>query len=93
MGELRMSRKERVRLEALSRVKRRELTVVAAAELMGLSIRQARRVWKRFRAVGDVGLVHALRGRSSNSEKLMEVIKAKGNVLFLVPIRTANRVA
>jgi hypothetical protein len=61
-----MSAKERIRLEALGRVKRKELTVVGAAELMGLSLRQARRVWKRFKAGGDFGLVHQLRGRSSN---------------------------
>jgi hypothetical protein len=66
MGELRMSSKERVRLEALSRVKRGELSVVAAAELMGLSVRQGRRVWKRFGDAGDAGLVHGLRGRASN---------------------------
>lgn len=61
-----MSGKERIRLEALSRVKRGELSVVSATALMGLSIRQARRVWKRFVASGDAGLVHALRGRASN---------------------------
>ena len=61
-----MSGKERIRLEALGRVKRGELTVVTAAELMVLSLRQARRVWKRFRREGDRGLVHRLRGRSSN---------------------------
>ena len=66
MDELRMSMKERIRLEALARVKRGELTVVSAAELMGLSLRQARRVWKRFKASGDGGLVHRLRGRVSN---------------------------
>lgn len=61
-----MSVRERIRLDALGRVKRQELTVVAAAELMGLSVRQARRVWKRFEAAGDAGLVHRLRGRASN---------------------------
>ena len=61
-----MSSKERVRLDALGRVKRKELTVVAAAELMGLSVRQARRVWKRFACEGDAGLMHQLRGRASN---------------------------
>lgn len=55
-----------MRLEALGRVKRRELTVTAAAELMGLSVRQSRRVWKRFGEMGDAGLIHGLRGRSSN---------------------------
>jgi transposase len=66
MDELRMSQKERIRLEALNRVKRGELSVVAAAELMGLSVRQARRVYKRFKSQGDGGLVHRLRGRASN---------------------------
>jgi transposase len=61
-----MSVKERIRLEALGRVSRKELTVVEAAELMGLSLRQARRVYKRFKAQGDGGLVHQLRGRRSN---------------------------
>lgn len=53
-------------MEALGRVKRGELTVAAAAEVMGLSLRQARRVWKRFGAEGDGGLVHRLRGRAGN---------------------------
>src|SRR5215213_7311735 len=66
MGELRMSVRERVRLEAFGRVRRGELTVRAAAELAGLSLRQARRVWKRFKVLGDKGLVHRLRGKSSN---------------------------
>jgi transposase len=66
MGELRMSSKERIRLETLNRVKRREMSVVQAAELMEVSLRQARRLWKRFKRDGDVGLVHRLRGRTSN---------------------------
>lgn len=73
MGELRMSSKERVALDAMGRVNRKELTVVAAAELMGLSVRQARRVWKRFRVEGDQGLVHRLRGRASNRRLSEEV--------------------
>lgn len=61
-----MSCVERIRLDAFKRVKRKELSVVAAAELMELSLRQARRLWKRFKALGDGGLVHRLRGRASN---------------------------
>lgn len=55
-----------MRLDALSRVKRQEITVVEAAGLMGLSLRQARRVWKDFKARGDRGVVHKLRGKVSN---------------------------
>lgn len=61
-----MSLKERDRLDALRRIERKELTVVAAAELIGLSVRQMRRCWKRFSDEGDAGLVHRLRGRASN---------------------------
>ena len=61
-----MSARERVRLDAFGRVKRGELTVGVAAELAGLSLRQARRMWKRFDEFGDQGLVHRLRGKSSN---------------------------
>jgi transposase len=66
MEELRMSAKERVRLDALHRVERDEMTVVAAAELMELSVRQARRLWQRFKARGAAGLVHRSRDRPSN---------------------------
>jgi len=68
-----MSEKERIRLQVLARVKRGELTVVSATEVMGLSLRQARRVWKRFDSSGDAGLVHGLRGRSSNRRLSEEV--------------------
>jgi transposase len=50
----------------MGRVKRGELTVVEASGLLGLSLRQGRRVWKRFRCEGAGGLVHGLRGRGSN---------------------------
>src|SRR5882724_1655350 len=73
MGELRMSVKERVRLEALGRVRRGELKMAGAAELMGLSVRQARRAWKRFKSDGDSGLVHRLRGRASNRRLAADV--------------------
>lgn len=76
MGELRMSGKERIGLDAMGRVKRKELTVVAAAELMGLSLRQARRLWKRFKAEGDGGLLHRLRGRASN-RRLGEEVRVR----------------
>ena len=61
-----MSRKERARLEVLGRVRDGQLTVAKAAEMLGLSERQARRAYKRYRERGDAGLVHGLRGRASN---------------------------
>ena len=66
MDELLMSNKERIRLDAMNRIKRNEISVVEAAGLMEVSVRQARRMWKRFGKHGAAGLVHGLRGRSSN---------------------------
>jgi hypothetical protein len=64
---LRMSMKERVRLQAFSRVKRGEMSVAKAGGVLGISERQARRIWKRYQRDGDAGLVHRLRGRVGNA--------------------------
>jgi len=61
-----MSVRDRVRLEVFSRVRDQQITVTKAATLLRLSIRQARRLWRRYREVGDAALVHGLRGKSSN---------------------------
>jgi hypothetical protein len=47
-----MSRKERDRMTIMVGVKREELTQVQAAELLGLSYRQTKRVWRRYQAQG-----------------------------------------
>ena len=61
-----MSEKERRRLTILSQVKSGQLMVSAAGRMLGLSERQVRRVWQRYQAQGDLGLVHRLRGRPGN---------------------------
>ena len=76
METLRMSRRERKRLEVLSRVRRGELALAKAGELMGLSYRQAKRVYKRYAEERDAGLLHRLRGRPSNRQGDAEQQKA-----------------
>lgn len=67
MGEtLSMSSKERERMVELKRVAEFETTLVAAAGRLGLSYRQAKRIWSRYRADGEAGLVHRGRGQPSN---------------------------
>jgi transposase len=68
METILMSRRERHRLEVFSRVRRGEITVVKAGELLGLSYRQAKRCFGRYREEGDKGLVHRLRGQPSNRQ-------------------------
>ncbi len=71
-----MSANERVRLDAMHRVERGEVTVVSAAVLMSLSLRQARRLWKHYRIEGAAGLTHRSRGRASN-RRLEEGIRER----------------
>jgi hypothetical protein len=69
METLTMSREERDRLTIMIGIQRHELSQVQAAGLLGLSYRQTRRVWRRYAAQGDAGLVHRLRGRPSARRK------------------------
>ncbi len=71
-----MSARDRLRLDAFNRVKRKELSVVEAALVLKLSLRQARRLWRRFCQQGDGGLIHRLRGRISN-RRLPEELRDK----------------
>jgi Helix-turn-helix domain len=64
-----MSGKERKRMTVMAGVMEEELTLVEAAELMGVGYRQSKRIWKRYQADGDAGLVHRLRGQPSARRK------------------------
>lgn len=63
-----MSQRERDRLKVLHGVKEGEYTQAKAAQLLGLTVRQVRRLQERLAERGDVGLVHRLRGRPSNRQ-------------------------
>jgi transposase len=75
-GHLLMSQRERERLKVFERVKRGELRQLEAAEICGLSYRQTRRQYRRYREFGDRGLVHLGRGRPSNRRKASEFRQA-----------------
>jgi transposase len=67
MGTLLMSESERRRLAVFSQVQLKQIRVAKAGRVLGISERQARRLWKRFKQEGDSGLVHRLRGRPGNA--------------------------
>jgi hypothetical protein len=66
MGKLRLTGKERRRLELFTDVKGGKITLHKAAELLKLSYRQAKRSYARYGMEGATGLGHRLRGRVSN---------------------------
>lgn len=61
-----MSQRELWRVEVLARVRSQQLRGVDAASLLGLSYRQAKRLWKRYREEGAAGLKHRSAGRPSH---------------------------
>jgi transposase len=66
MGWIEMSERELRRAEVLASVMAGRLTVTAAAEVMGVTRRQAHRLAHRFADEGVAGLRHRARGRASN---------------------------
>ncbi len=76
-----MSARELRRGEVLSRVKRGELKLVEAAELLEVSYRQAKRLKKGYAAGGTKALLHGNVGRASNRaddkrrEEVLELVR------------------
>jgi len=64
-----MSEEEVRRAGVLKRVKQKDLTQKEAAEMLGLSYRQLKRIYRRFRRLGSKGLVHGNAGKVSNRAK------------------------
>jgi transposase len=83
MEQLLMNARERRRLTEFSLVKQGRSGVAEAARRLGISERQARRLWRRYQAQGDAGLIHGLRGKPSNfrhevlREKVLAVCRGK----------------
>jgi len=65
-GTLAMSQRERSRLVMMARVSEEAMTIKEASEVIGVSYRQSRRIYKRYREEGDKGVIHRNRGRPSN---------------------------
>lgn len=57
-----MTPKELKRLHVIQRILEKKLKQVEAAEIIGLSSRQVRRITKRVKQEGDRGIIHKLRG-------------------------------
>ncbi len=79
-----MSTRELQRVEVFGRVASKTLRLLDAAEILQLSYRQTKRLWRRYRGEGALGLKHRSAGRRSNRakpaefrEKALELIREK----------------
>ena len=61
-----MTQRERDRLVALHKADKRLITQKQAAQQIGLSERQVRRLLAKLRSQGDRAVIHRARGRASN---------------------------
>jgi transposase len=73
---LTLTTKELKRLQVLEWIEAEQMTVVEAAEMLGISERQCWRLLARYRAEGAAGLVHGNRGRPS-PQRLAEPVRAQ----------------
>jgi transposase len=85
MGEtITLNKKEQKRLLVLNRVMAGQMTAAGAAELLGLSERQVRRILAAYREEGAAALVHGNRGRAPTNalgptvrEQVTELARSK----------------
>ena len=67
---LMMSRKEIKRYQIIRKVLDKHIKQKEAAEYIGLSIRQVRRITDRIKTEGEKGVIHKLRGKEGNHKSL-----------------------
>src|SRR5208283_2030843 len=80
-GQLLMSQADRDRLVTLRKAKKRLITQREAAEELGLSVRQVKRLLYALKKRGDKAVIHGLRGRPSNRRIEESVEKAAVKIL------------
>ena len=77
-----MGRKELLRAKMMEMVKLKQKTLTAASKIIGVSYRQAKRIYRRYLLEGDSGLIHKNTGKpspnsksSSFKEKVIEIVE------------------
>ncbi|MCP5505536.1 MAG: helix-turn-helix domain-containing protein [Chlamydiales bacterium] len=63
---LKMTVKEAERLSVMRQIDKKILTIKKGSEELGLSLRQAKRLRKKYKERGEEGLISLKRGKTSN---------------------------
>lgn len=66
MKEIQMSVKEAERLGMMREIDKKRLTLARASQELGISLRQTKRIRKRYLELGDKGVISLKRGKPSN---------------------------
>ena len=75
MRSKQLKREKSLRGKLMEMVKRDQKTLKAASVELGISYRQARRIFQRYLKSGDDGLIHGNKGKPSNHRIDTEVIE------------------
>ena len=80
-----MTQADRDRLVALKKAKKKLITQREAAEELGLSVRQVKRLIYALKKHGDRAVIHGLRGRPSN-QKIEESVEREAVQILSAPV-------
>ncbi len=82
--ELKMTVPEADKNALMKQIGSKKTSIKEASQMMGISYRQARRLWQRYQREGPTGLISKRRGKPSNNqiasdmkEKVLSLIKSK----------------
>ena len=70
------------RIEVMQQLKNKSVNQRQAAEGLGISIRQVKRIWKAYQEQGAEELVHQRRGKPSNNQKNPETIQRARDLIY-----------
>jgi len=94
-GHVTMSVKELDRVQLMTRLAERRLTQRHAGELLGLTERQVRRLYRAFKARGAQGLASAKRGKPSHRRLAAETRRTNARATLtsarLSPIKSSPK--
>jgi transposase len=84
-GQLLMEPADRERLVVLKNAKKRLITQRAAAEQLGVSVRQVKRLLYAMKKRGDKAVIHGLRGKPSN-RRMEESVRKEAVGILSMPV-------
>jgi transposase len=77
-----MSNRELTRLEVMQRLKDKRLTQKEAAQMLDLSARQIKRLFRAYKAQGVQGLISVRRGKASNNRLDPQVVQQAIDLIY-----------
>lgn len=77
-----MSEKEIKKAEIMSQLAEKQITQRMAAEHLGMSIRQVKRLWREYQKMGAEGLINKSRGKPSHNQLDAELKKEVVNLIL-----------